>query len=211
MVADTRSAAPAGAADTSEQPTLRVMRLYKPRLDSRRVLPSCSIGDSETATPTAGVSRRGCGVDEGDFALSSALKLPDSFGNIYLGETFTAYIRCVACHRHNERLSSDVKSSSSETAVIDCTENKDTLPPQECGRTSSLNRVGASFVRYSVRYTSTRVDGDVNNAPKLIVLSECALPGVKLSPFISPINAVVLCAKESLVVECVNGCRPIKE
>ncbi|CAM9824000.1 unnamed protein product [Hapterophycus canaliculatus] len=57
--------------DTSEQPTLRVMRLYKPRLDGRRVLPSCS----------------------GDFALGSALKLPDSFGNIYLGETFTAYIR----------------------------------------------------------------------------------------------------------------------
>lgn len=75
-------------ADTSEQPTLRVMRLYKPRLDGRRALPSCSTAEaSATATP----SRRG----EGDFALSSALKLPDSFGNIYLGETFTAYIRHV--------------------------------------------------------------------------------------------------------------------
>lgn len=33
-----------------------------------------------------------CASEEG-FALSSALKLPDSFGNIYLGEAFTAYIR----------------------------------------------------------------------------------------------------------------------
>lgn len=72
-------------ADTSEQPTLRVMRLYKPRLDGRRVLPVCST-HCEAASSTA---VRG----EGDFALSSALKLPDSFGNIYLGETFTAYIR----------------------------------------------------------------------------------------------------------------------
>lgn len=70
-------------ADTSEQPTLRVMRLYKPRLEGRRVLPSCS------TQCAAASSVRG----EGDFALSSALKLPDSFGNIYLGETFTAYIR----------------------------------------------------------------------------------------------------------------------
>ena len=60
------------------------MRLYKPRLDGRRVLPSCS-----TRCAAAASSVRG----EGDFALSSALKLPDSFGNIYLGETFTAYIR----------------------------------------------------------------------------------------------------------------------
>ena len=61
------------------------MRLYKPRLDGRRVLPVCST-HCEAASSTA---VRG----EGDFALSSALKLPDSFGNIYLGETFTAYIR----------------------------------------------------------------------------------------------------------------------
>lgn len=85
MVVDTRGPMPpAPAADTSKQPTLRVMRLYKPRLDGRRVLPSCSV-----APAAAGGEQRG----EGDFALSSALKLPDSFGNIYLGETFTAYIR----------------------------------------------------------------------------------------------------------------------
>lgn len=75
--------------DTSEQPTLRVMRLYKPRLDGRRVLPSCSVA----AAAAAAAPSEAVPLGEGDFALGSALKLPDSFGNIYLGETFTAYIR----------------------------------------------------------------------------------------------------------------------
>lgn len=82
---DAKGTMPPAPTDASEQPTLRVMRLYKPRLDGRRVLPSCSVAAAATSTKVP----RG----EGDFALSSALKLPDSFGNIYLGETFTAYIR----------------------------------------------------------------------------------------------------------------------
>lgn len=81
---DTKSGLPPVPVDVIEQPTLRVMRLYKPRLDARRVVPSCSFNK------IAPMTSRG----EGDFALSSSLKLPDSFGNIYLGETFTAYIRC---------------------------------------------------------------------------------------------------------------------
>lgn len=82
---------PSAPSDASDQPTLRVMRLYKPRLDSRRVLPSCNLGDAGDDVRGHGV----CVADAGqeDFALSSSLKLPDSFGNIYLGETFTAYIR----------------------------------------------------------------------------------------------------------------------
>lgn len=107
-MADAKGAVPPSHADTTEQPTLRVMRLYKPRLDTRRVLPSCCFGGysgeglglapAGAATGTA-VGSRGAG----DFALSTALKLPDSFGNIYLGETFTAYIRYTgtlicACH-----------------------------------------------------------------------------------------------------------------
>lgn len=82
---------PSAPSDSNDQPTLRVMRLYKPRLDSRRVLPSCNVGDAGDDVRGHGV----CVADAGqeDFALSSSLKLPDSFGNIYLGETFTAYIR----------------------------------------------------------------------------------------------------------------------
>lgn len=109
----------AAAGDVSEQPTLRVMRLYKPRLDARTVLPGCDTavasgiqGNARAAPAASGVveggggGQRGVelaeseplgGAGEGDFALSSALKLPDSFGNIYLGETFTAYIRYGLC------------------------------------------------------------------------------------------------------------------
>lgn len=85
---------PPAPADTNDQPTLRVMRLYKPRLDSCRVLPSCDVGEAGGDVPGGG-GHGVCVADVGqeDFALSSSLKLPDSFGNIYLGETFTAYIR----------------------------------------------------------------------------------------------------------------------
>lgn len=91
-MADEKGGMPPAPVDTSEQPTLRVMRLYKPRLDARQVLPLCSIGASSGGLEGAAVAA-GAGVGGDDFSLSSALKLPDSFGNIYLGETFTAYIR----------------------------------------------------------------------------------------------------------------------
>lgn len=70
------------------------MRLYKPRLNTRRVLPSCTVGGmGRAAQMKAGGIGLSMVAEEGNFGLSSALKLPDSFGNIYLGETFTAYIR----------------------------------------------------------------------------------------------------------------------
>ena len=53
----------------SASPTLRVMRLYKPKLY---------------------VDKRGGAP--GATRLTSALVLPDSFGNIYKGETFFAYV-----------------------------------------------------------------------------------------------------------------------
>ena len=50
-------------------PTLKVMRLQKPSLHM----------------PTAGRLESKC-------LLGSAMCLPDSFGNIHVGETFTAYL-----------------------------------------------------------------------------------------------------------------------
>lgn len=94
-----KGAMPSAPVDANEQPSLRVMRLYKPRLNTRTALPVCAAGNSRSlstagATPmmaTPEVDSIANGED--DFALKSALKLPDNFGNIYLGETFTAYIR----------------------------------------------------------------------------------------------------------------------
>ena len=63
------SSSSAAAAAAPAPPTLRVMRLYKPKLHTQK---------------------RG-GVP-GGFRLTSALVLPDSFGNIYKGQTFVAYV-----------------------------------------------------------------------------------------------------------------------
>ena len=57
----------ATAPPPAAQPTLRVMRLYKPKLY---------------------MNKRG-GVP-GSLRMTSALVLPDSFGNIYKGENFFA-------------------------------------------------------------------------------------------------------------------------
>ena len=56
-------------AAAAPSPTLRVMRLYKPKLYTQKR-----------------------GGAPGAMRLTSALVLPDSFGNIYKGETFFAYV-----------------------------------------------------------------------------------------------------------------------
>ncbi|KAJ8599208.1 hypothetical protein CTAYLR_006375 [Chrysophaeum taylorii] len=62
---------PAGAA-TPPQPTLRVMRLYKPKL---------------WIDP--------CGGIPGEMRMTESMILPDSFGNIYRGEKFSAYVSII--------------------------------------------------------------------------------------------------------------------
>lgn len=64
------------------QPTLRVMRLYKPYL--------------HISTPAAEVTQFSrCSAVESDFALTQLLLLPESFGDIYIGETFSAYMSAI--------------------------------------------------------------------------------------------------------------------
>ncbi|CAM9312855.1 unnamed protein product, partial [Phaeothamnion confervicola] len=94
-------AAPPASDPPALQPTLRVMRLFKPRLSTRPGMSSSAQAAAllcpAEATPgmmrpLGGIGAGGPLVGGSDFALSGALKLPDSFGNIYQGETFTAYI-----------------------------------------------------------------------------------------------------------------------
>lgn len=59
------------------------MRLYKPKLQVCENLPT----DPLLASATQCLDR--------SFGLSNALLLPDSFGNIYLGETFCSYISVI--------------------------------------------------------------------------------------------------------------------
>ena len=71
------------------QPTVRVMRLYKPTLQLSPCLPQLNVnqlfeGDSTDTKST-----------DAEFTVSQYLYLPDSFGDIYMGELFSAYISVV--------------------------------------------------------------------------------------------------------------------
>jgi hypothetical protein len=71
------------------QPTVRVMRLYKPGLHTQASFSplEMALGDCSS------VSTRD--ADCADFSISPYLLLPDSFGDIYLGENFSAYVAVV--------------------------------------------------------------------------------------------------------------------
>jgi hypothetical protein len=69
------------------QPIVRVMRLYKPVMHMFAPMPQLK--------PTESIYNENNKLSENDFALSNFLLLPDSFGDIYLGEKFSAYISTV--------------------------------------------------------------------------------------------------------------------
>jgi len=91
------TAEPPPAPKPEAQPTLRVMRLYKPRLHFSPATPysaqvdalSANSGATNTSGPSATTL---LGRLESDCSLSSCLILPDSFGSIHRGETFCAYV-----------------------------------------------------------------------------------------------------------------------
>ncbi|KAH9080821.1 hypothetical protein Ae201684P_007909 [Aphanomyces euteiches] len=128
-------------APASVQPTLKVMRLYKPRLSMEKTY------------------RR-------EFALSNMLLLPDSFGNIYLGETFSSYISVInqfACDLHQVGLTLQTPTSRSD--LLDKRSSRGgATPPMNPTPTLSagsnldmaveyeLNEVGVHTLRVGVTY-----------------------------------------------------------
>ncbi|CAN0010089.1 unnamed protein product [Choristocarpus tenellus] len=100
------------------------MRLCKPKLHTKAILPTCP----EAAPPSLNNDAVGSGgqllvARENDFALSSTLKLPESFGNIYLGETFTAYISVLNQLQSkdliNASLSAKLQSPTDRAELVD--------------------------------------------------------------------------------------------
>ncbi|KAI9912089.1 hypothetical protein PsorP6_009215 [Peronosclerospora sorghi] len=71
---------------SSMQPILKVMRLYKPKLHVHDITGTCSSFPTSLSLSTA---------TQHEFALSSMLILPDSFGEIFLGNTFSSYISVI--------------------------------------------------------------------------------------------------------------------
>lgn len=162
------AAAPSVAPPTVDapQPTVRVMRLYKPVVHIGSPAPHLTDVTSQFAKKPS----------ESDFALSNFLMLPDSFGDIYLGETFSAYISVVngtAEAFHNVTLSIRLQtmSQTQDLADIRPSANKPSgsatvLAPTEftdCIVQQPLNVVGTHTLRVSVLYNDAS-----NGEPKTL-------------------------------------------
>jgi trafficking protein particle complex subunit 13 len=145
---------PAPQQVTVQAPTVRVMRLYKPCM---HVLPTLPIISEELS------KQRNV-----DFAISPFLLLPDSFGDIYVGETFSAYIAVVNGNQDMSltqvSLSVRLQTANSTHDLVDCNPQ----PGEHPGTTKLLNpnesvdvvvkhaltELGTHTLRVSVQYFS---------------------------------------------------------
>ncbi|KAL7687247.1 putative trafficking protein particle complex subunit 13 [Plasmopara halstedii] len=97
---------------SSVQPTLKVMRLYKPKLYVQGVSGGSLLPTSMSeATAT-----------QHEFALSSMLILPDSFGEIFLGNTFSSYISVInpySCDLRDVGLSANIQCANDRVELHD--------------------------------------------------------------------------------------------
>lgn len=91
------------------QPTVRVMRLYKPCMHIIPTIPP---------TISSGISKNAC------FSIEPFLLLPDSFGDIYTGELFSAYIAVVNGNQdfpfHQATLSVRLQTTNATHDLADC-------------------------------------------------------------------------------------------
>jgi hypothetical protein len=142
------------------QPTVRVMRLYKPVMHVAAPLPSLDDGMLQIE------NRSGC-----DLALTNFLMLPDSFGDIYLGELFSAYVSVVnGVHDApfiDTQLSVRLQTASSTHDLYDMRSPSGqtspsvprTLAPNEFNDTivqHALSVVGTHTLRVSVQYIESK-------------------------------------------------------
>ncbi|KAG6572878.1 uncharacterized protein IUM83_15483 [Phytophthora cinnamomi] len=96
----------------SVQPTLKVMRLYKPKLYVQG-----ANGGSMLPTSMAEAT-----ATQHEFALSSTLILPDSFGEIFLGNTFSSYISVInpySCELRDVGLSANIQCANDRVELHD--------------------------------------------------------------------------------------------
>ncbi|CAH0481105.1 unnamed protein product [Peronospora belbahrii] len=110
----TRDAVPVAVSPSSQyvQPTLKVMRLYKPKLYVQGVH-----GGSTLPTTMSDTIKL-----QHEFALSSMLILPDSFGEIFLGNTFSSYISVInpySCELRDVKLSANIQCANDRVELHD--------------------------------------------------------------------------------------------
>lgn len=135
------------------QPTVRVMRLYKPCM---HVIPTLPPTIESTTSKNA------------DFAISPFLLLPDSFGDIYTGELFSAYIAVVNGNQDNVlnqvTLSVRLQTTNATHDLLDCRPVLDeisgttkVLSPNAAVDVvvkHTLTELGTHTLRVSVQYSS---------------------------------------------------------
>jgi len=144
---------------------VRVMRLYKPGFHLVHSLPP--IHDALSESPLECPEASG----GGDFTLSPFLLLPDSFGDIYVGEKFSAYIAVVNGYTdipfHHVSLAVRLQSSTTVIDLADTRPDPNTSPGAMPSRTLSVNdsfdvvvqqtltELGIHTLRVSVQYMLT--------------------------------------------------------
>lgn len=141
------------------QPTVRVMRLYKPCL---HVLPT-NIPLSDYGTSLSN-SNKTCVSN--DFSISPFILFPDSFGDIYTGEMFSAYIAVVngiqdtpfnlvtlAIRLQTSNATYDLLDTRSSPGVISC-QTKVLAPNEGLDMVvqHTLSELGIHTLRVSVQY-----------------------------------------------------------
>lgn len=151
-------------------PTVRVMRLYKPSLNT---IPCLQPMSSEELLAE---NRRKLNSST-DFTISPFLMLPDSFGDIYLGEFFSAYISVIngvpALPYHNVTLSARLQTLNATHDLFDSraiqgkdSGHADILNTNECLDMvvqHTLSELGTHTLRVTVYYTDSKT-----NEPKTL-------------------------------------------
>ncbi|TMW64895.1 hypothetical protein Poli38472_009062 [Pythium oligandrum] len=106
------SPAPVAPPSVPIQPTLKVMRLYKPKLYIHG--PSSASLMPTTLAPSTALQH--------EFAMSSMLILPDSFGEIFLGNSFSSYISVInqyACDLRDVGLTANIQCANDRVDLHD--------------------------------------------------------------------------------------------
>jgi trafficking protein particle complex subunit 13 len=157
------SKAPSGGVPEGPSPTVRVMRLYKPPLNTIPCLQQMSSDEL-----TAGNRRKP--TRSADFTISPFLMLPDSFGDIYLGEFFSAYISVINgvpdLPYQNVTLSARLQTVNATHDLFDSravqgidSSRADVLNTSECLDMvvqHTLSELGTHTLRVTVYYTDSR-------------------------------------------------------
>lgn len=144
------------------EPTVRVMRLYKPTMHMVPTMPSII-----TANASASLSTN---VEASSFSVSPFTIFPDNFGEIFVGEKFAAYIAVVngTSDALFQQVSASVRLQTSNTTfdlydinpeanqtsgqakVIKPLESMDMIVQH------TLSELGSHTLRVSVQYTTNR-------------------------------------------------------